>query len=116
MISNDSRLRLLINNIINTKINRINRNAQSSNKEIEALKKSVEQIQDLIVTDGDGTKYLSDDGSYKTLVLENGSDVDENIALIVTQNQEAIKTLNGTGVGSVEYKIIQAFAITEIVE
>lgn len=137
MALSDGAIRVLIHNVVNAKLTKnakdikavsrsvedtnnklteTNTNTSAISKDVESLKKSVKTIQDLLVTDGDGTKYLSDDGTYKTLVLEDGSDVDENIALIVTQNQEAIKTLNGTGVGSVEYKIRQAFAIDEIVE
>lgn len=124
-------VKTLINNAINAKLNKTHRDIKQVNSRVTNVDKKVDtdlltkvtnienklkKVTDLIVTDGDGTKFLSDDGTYKTLVIEDGSDVSENIALIVTQNQDAIKTLNGTGVGSVEYKIRKAFTVEEIIK
>lgn len=132
---NTNSIRILIHNIINSNLNKqvkdinnvntrvddvenkVNNNTQANtllSTKVASLETKLKKVTDLIITDGDGTKYLSDDGTYKTLVVEEGGDVPENIALIVTQNQEAIKTLNGSGVGSVEYKIKEVFTVEEI--
>ena len=132
---NINSIRILIHNIINSNLskqvkdinnvntrvnnveNKVNNNTKANtllSTKVASLETKLKKVTDLIITDGDGTKYLSDDGTYKTLVVEEGGDVPENIALIVTQNQEAIKTLNGSGVGSVEYKIKEAFTVEEI--
>ena len=135
MEMNLNSVRILIHNTINSKLhkqakdikdvnsrvadvdNKVNNNTQANiglSTKVAILENKLKKVTDLIVTNGDGTKYLSNDGTYKTLVVEEGGDVPENIALIVTQNQEAIKTLNGSGVGSVEYKIKEAFNVEEI--
>lgn len=135
MEMNLNSVRILIHNAINSKLhkqakdikdvnsrvtdvdNKVNNNTQANielSTKVSNLETRLKKVTDLIVTNGDGTKYLSDNGTYKTLVVEEGGDVPENIALIVTQNQEAIKTLNGSGVGSVEYKIKESFNVEEI--
>ena len=135
MEMNFNSVRILIHNTINSKLhkqakdikdvnsrvadvdNKVNNNTQANiglSTKVAILETKVKKVTDLIVTNGYGTKYLSNDGTYKTLVVEEGGDAPENIALIVTQNQEAIKTLNGSGVGSVEYKIKEAFNVKEI--
>lgn len=130
-------VKILIHNAINAKLSKTGKDIKQVNSRVANVDKKVDtntqnntalstkvtnienklkKVTDLIVTNGDGTKFLSNDGTYKTLVIEDGGDVPENITLIVTQNQDAIKTLNGTGVGSVEYKIREAFTVEEIIE
>lgn len=130
-------VKMLIHNAINAKLSKTRKDIKQVNSRVADVDKKADintqsntglstkvtnfenklkKVTDLIVTDGDGTKFLSNDGTYKTLVIEDGGDVSENIALIVTQNQDAIKTLNGTGVGSVEYKIRKAFTVEEIIK
>lgn len=137
METNVTAIKVLIHNTINAKLSKASKDIKDVNSRVADVDKKVDintqnntglstkvtslenklkNVTDLIVTDGDGTKFLSNDGTYKTLVVEEGGDVPENIALIVTQNQEAIKTLNGTGVGSIEYKIREAFTVEEIIE
>lgn len=130
-------VKILIHNAVNAKLSKTGKDIKKVNSRVADVDKKVDtntqnntnlstkvtnienklkKVTDLIVTNGDGTKFLSNDGTYKTLVIEDGGDVPENIALIVTQNQDAIRTLNGTGVGSVEYKIKEAFTVEEIIK
>jgi hypothetical protein len=64
------------------KVDKVNGMGLSSNDITNTHKSKV----DLIITSGDGTKYLSDDGTYKT-VQSGGATPDEKVFIVVGNSQ-----------------------------
>ena len=74
---------------------------------------------DLIIADRiralnlDKTKEKAIVDIINRLIVTN-STIESNPLLVISENKKAIDILNGTGEGSVDYKIKQALSISEI--